>query len=238
MRTIDTHCNCCSKATVTSGSPALPAETRRSLLEKQKFSLVLLDLMMPDLNGDQVLKLIKSDPEKRAGSDKNVSKSAKPRRIPPQRPPQPGLLAGRVQRPRSKAFHRQKRDFDARSGRSGLLPVCAVTARSFQAVPEGLTPAWCAAYRSISNGKRKGVYLDASVAIPVAMKGNLFYFNALPMRRAEQRIRSEQNDRTKRTIGTTQNARRTTTSGLAPTRGVPWRPLKKMEVAVRRRGRR
>ena len=36
-----------------------------SLLEKQKFSLVLLDLMMPDLNGDQVLKLIKSDPEKR-----------------------------------------------------------------------------------------------------------------------------------------------------------------------------
>ena len=36
-----------------------------SLLEKQKFSLVLLDLMMPDLNGDEVLKLIKSDPEKR-----------------------------------------------------------------------------------------------------------------------------------------------------------------------------
>jgi CheY-like chemotaxis protein len=36
-----------------------------ALLEKQKFSLVLLDLMMPDLNGDEVLKLIKSDPDKR-----------------------------------------------------------------------------------------------------------------------------------------------------------------------------
>src|SRR5437899_3645439 len=36
-----------------------------ALLEKQKFSLVLLDLMMPDLNGDEVLKGIKSDPDKR-----------------------------------------------------------------------------------------------------------------------------------------------------------------------------
>ena len=36
-----------------------------ALLEKQKFSLVLLDLMMPDLNGDEVLKVIKSDPDKR-----------------------------------------------------------------------------------------------------------------------------------------------------------------------------
>src|SRR5262245_42470485 len=36
-----------------------------SLLEKQKFSLILLDLMMPDLNGNEVLKLIKSDPDKR-----------------------------------------------------------------------------------------------------------------------------------------------------------------------------
>src|SRR4029434_4077597 len=33
-----------------------------ALLEKQ---IVLLDLMMPDLNGDEVLKLIKSDPDKR-----------------------------------------------------------------------------------------------------------------------------------------------------------------------------
>src|ERR1700747_3783218 len=36
-----------------------------ALLEKQKFSLVLLELMMPDLNGDEVLKQIKSDPDKR-----------------------------------------------------------------------------------------------------------------------------------------------------------------------------
>src|SRR5262249_62146132 len=36
-----------------------------TLLGKLKFSLVLRDLMMPDLNGDEVLKLIKSDPEKR-----------------------------------------------------------------------------------------------------------------------------------------------------------------------------
>jgi adenylate cyclase len=36
-----------------------------ALIEKDKFSLVLLDLMMPDLNGDEVLKVIKSDPDKR-----------------------------------------------------------------------------------------------------------------------------------------------------------------------------
>src|SRR5262245_14943901 len=66
MRIIDTRCNCCSKAMVTSGSPSASSGNEAiALLEKQKFSLVLLDLMKPDLNGDEVLKLIKSDPDKR-----------------------------------------------------------------------------------------------------------------------------------------------------------------------------
>ena len=46
-------------ASAASGNEAI------ALIEKEKFSLVLLDLMMPDLNGDEVLKVIKSDPEKR-----------------------------------------------------------------------------------------------------------------------------------------------------------------------------
>jgi class 3 adenylate cyclase len=46
-------------ASAASGNEAL------ALIEKEKFSLVLLDLMMPDLNGDEVLKVIKSDPDKR-----------------------------------------------------------------------------------------------------------------------------------------------------------------------------
>jgi adenylate cyclase len=36
-----------------------------ALLDKEKFSLVLLDLMMPDLNGDEVLKIIKGNPDTR-----------------------------------------------------------------------------------------------------------------------------------------------------------------------------
>ena len=36
-----------------------------ALLDKEKFSLVLLDMMMPDLNGDEVLKIIKGNPDTR-----------------------------------------------------------------------------------------------------------------------------------------------------------------------------
>jgi adenylate cyclase len=36
-----------------------------ALLNKDKFSLVLLDMMMPDLNGDEVLKIIKGNPDTR-----------------------------------------------------------------------------------------------------------------------------------------------------------------------------
>jgi CheY-like chemotaxis protein len=46
-------------ASAASGNEAI------ALIEKEKFSLILLDLMMPDLNGDEVLKVIKSDPDKR-----------------------------------------------------------------------------------------------------------------------------------------------------------------------------
>src|SRR6516164_1483421 len=56
MLTSDGHERIASAA---SGNEAI------ALIEKEKFSLVLLDLMMPDLNGDEVLKVIKSDPDKR-----------------------------------------------------------------------------------------------------------------------------------------------------------------------------
>ena len=56
MLTSDGHERIASAA---SGNEAL------ALIEKEKFSLVLLDLMMPDLNGNEVLKVIKSDPDQR-----------------------------------------------------------------------------------------------------------------------------------------------------------------------------
>ena len=46
-------------ATASGGSEAL------ALIGKNPFSLVLLDMMMPDLNGDEVLRAIKSNPETR-----------------------------------------------------------------------------------------------------------------------------------------------------------------------------
>ena len=46
-------------ATASGGNDAI------ALLNKGKFNLVLLDLMMPDLNGDEVLKIIKGNPDTR-----------------------------------------------------------------------------------------------------------------------------------------------------------------------------
>jgi adenylate cyclase len=46
-------------ATASGGHEAL------ALLAREKFSLVLLDLMMPDLNGEEVLKIIKGNPDTR-----------------------------------------------------------------------------------------------------------------------------------------------------------------------------
>jgi adenylate cyclase len=46
-------------ATAAGGQEAL------DLLAREKFSLVLLDMMMPDLNGDEVLRIIKSNPDTR-----------------------------------------------------------------------------------------------------------------------------------------------------------------------------
>jgi class 3 adenylate cyclase/CheY-like chemotaxis protein len=46
-------------ATASGGNEAI------TLLGRERFSLVLLDMMMPDLNGDEVLKVIKNDPQTR-----------------------------------------------------------------------------------------------------------------------------------------------------------------------------
>jgi class 3 adenylate cyclase/CheY-like chemotaxis protein len=46
-------------ATASGGRQAL------EMMAKEKFSLVLLDMMMPDLNGDEVLKVIKDNPDTR-----------------------------------------------------------------------------------------------------------------------------------------------------------------------------
>src|SRR5215472_18107007 len=63
-------------ASAASGNEAI------ALIEKEKFSLVLLDLMMPDLNGDGVLKLIKSDPDKRISRLSCSAPTPTPRRSP------------------------------------------------------------------------------------------------------------------------------------------------------------
>jgi DNA-binding response OmpR family regulator len=50
----------------TSGSrPRLTVTKLPPFLEKEAFGLVLLDMMMPGLNGDEVLKIIKGNPDTR-----------------------------------------------------------------------------------------------------------------------------------------------------------------------------
>ena len=44
---------------------AAGGEEAINLLSTEKFSLVLLDMMMPDLNGDDVLRIIKGNPDMR-----------------------------------------------------------------------------------------------------------------------------------------------------------------------------
>src|SRR6266852_1971029 len=46
-------------ATASGGNEAI------ALLGRERFSLVLLDMVMPDLNGDEVLRIIKNNPETR-----------------------------------------------------------------------------------------------------------------------------------------------------------------------------
>jgi len=66
MRTIDTRCKHSSKLTATNEiAGAAGGNEAMTLIEQEKFSLVLLDMMMPDLNGDEVLRLIKSKADTR-----------------------------------------------------------------------------------------------------------------------------------------------------------------------------
>jgi adenylate cyclase len=52
-----------------------------ALLGKEKFGLVLLDMMMPDLNGDEVLKIIKGNPDTRDVSVVVISADADAEKI-------------------------------------------------------------------------------------------------------------------------------------------------------------
>src|SRR5438067_13665108 len=62
-------------ASAASGTEAL------ALIEKEKISLVLLDLMMPDMNGDEVPRLIKSDKDERDIPAVNVSANIDDERV-------------------------------------------------------------------------------------------------------------------------------------------------------------
>ena len=65
-KTIATPFSCCWRRTAIRGL-RLPSGGNEAiaLLGKERFSLVLLDMMMPGMNGDEVLRIIKNDPQTR-----------------------------------------------------------------------------------------------------------------------------------------------------------------------------